>query len=265
MAKDIALITLHGMGDYKPDYYHGLKKKLSKSLGLDWFKVSFQPVQYQPILQKNQNEIWQRMNRFPLDGSLLRRFLLFGFSDAGSMEYSARSTISEQYKQVQQEIVKALDKAYTDLEDPSKPVIVIAQSLGCQVISNYLWDAHHGLGVFASPEPSGTDELKAFRKLKTCVYLLTTGCNIPMFVAGLDPIKALPKPNDTFVWENYFDRDDVLGWPLSPLSPSYKKLVTDYEINAGGVFSSWTPWSHGKYWTDKQIINPLLTKIRQYL
>mgnify|MGYP002621560432 CR=1 FL=1 len=265
MEKEVALITLHGMGEYKPNYYDKLHEKLSKSMGEDWARVSFAAVQYQPILQNHQNDIWQRMNKYPLDGSILRRFLLFGFSDAGSLEHSARSSVSDQYIKVQREIIRALDEVYVDLQDHNKPVIVIAQSLGCQVISNYLWDAAHGLVVFRGMEPDAQKHQKIFRRLKSCSNLITTGCNIPMFVGGLDPIQAIPKPNDSFKWDNYFDRDDVLGWPLSPLSESYDQLVTDHEINAGGIFSSWNPWSHGKYWTDKQIIKPLIRKLRQYL
>ncbi|MBE0380363.1 hypothetical protein [Pseudoalteromonas prydzensis] len=265
MGKEIAIITLHGMGDYKPNYYEELKSKLVKALDTDWQKVAFEPVQYQPILQNNQNDIWQRMNRFPLDGSILRRFLLFGFSDAGSLEYSARSNVSDQYIKVQKEIMQALDKVYIELGGNDKPVIIIAQSLGCQVISNYIWDAKKGSGIFNGLYSDASDQLKSFRRLESCVHLLTTGCNIPMFVGGLAPIEAIQKPNDAFTWYNYFDRDDVLGWPLSPLSDSYNALVIDHEINAGGIFSSWNPWSHGKYWTDKDVIKPLIKKIRSYI
>ena len=265
MEKEIAIITLHGMGDYKPNYYEDLKNALAKELDDDWQKVAFEPIQYQPILQNNQNDIWQRMNRYPLDGSILRRFLLFGFSDAGSLEYSGRSNVSDQYIKVQKEIMKALDKAYVELGSSNKPVIIIAQSLGCQVISNYIWDAKHGSGIFKGIEPSAPEALKSFRRLESCVHLLTTGCNIPMFVGGLDPIVAIQKPNNDFTWSNYFDRDDVLCWPLSPLSDSYEALVQDYEINAGGIFSSWNPWSHGQYWTDKDVLKSLINKVRSHL
>ncbi|GAL16044.1 hypothetical protein JCM19233_7066 [Vibrio astriarenae] len=188
MNKEIAVITLHGMGDYKPDYYDGLKKKLIRGLKDDWSKVAFIPIQYQPILQNNQNDIWQKMNRYPLDGGILRRFLLFGFSDAGSLEHSARSDVSSQYVQVQLEIIKALDKAYIELGDADKPVIIVAQSLGCQVISNYIWDAQNSRGVFSGSEPNASDEMKRFRRLGSCVFLLTTGCNIPLFVGGSNPL-----------------------------------------------------------------------------
>lgn len=265
MDKEIAIITLHGMGDYKPNYFVGLRKKLVNALKVKWSKVAFVPVQYQPILQNNQNDIWQRMNRYPLDGAILRRFLLFGFSDAGSLEHSARSKINDQYIKVQKEIIRALDEAYLKLGDSSKPVIIVAQSLGCQVISNYIWDAQKDKGIFNGLEPKGSEDAKVFRRLKSCVYLVTTGCNIPMFVGGLNPIKPISKTCDDFKWDNYFDKDDVLGWPLSPLSDEYGDLVDDYSINAGGVFTSWTPWSHGKYWTDKNVTKPLIKKIRAYI
>lgn len=265
MDKELAIITLHGMGDYKPNYFHGLKKKLMKSFGDDWSKIAFVPIQYQPILQNNQNDIWKRMNEFPLDGAILRRFLLYGFSDAGSLEYSARSNISDQYIQVQSEVIRALDEAFVKLGSQNKPVLIIAQSLGCQVISNYIWDAKNNTGIFNGFEPTGNDNKKEFRRLKSCIHLITTGCNIPIFVGGLNPIEAIEKPSDEFTWDNYFDKDDVLGWPLSPLSDSYSELVTDHCINAGGIFSSWNPWSHGKYWTDKDVTKPLVKKVRSYL
>lgn len=265
MNKSIAVITLHGMGEEKSDYFEGLKKKLAYKLKRDWEKVAFIPIQYQPILQKNQERVWQRMNKYPLDGAMLRRFLLFGFSDAGSLEYSARSRTSDQYIQVQLEIIGALDDAYSQLGDCHKPVVIIAQSLGCQVMSNYIWDFQHGKGVFNGFEPDASEDMRRMRRLESCVYFLTTGCNIPMFVGGLDPIRPIQKPCNEFIWENYFDKDDVLGWPLSPLSDEYDALVKDYSINSGSVFTSWTPLSHGQYWTDKNVIKPLVKRIKTYL
>ena len=268
MEKEVAIITLHGMGEYDPNYYVELRNSLLEGLGTQWAKVAFEAVQYQPILQNNQSDIWQRMNKFPLDGAILRRFLLFGFADAGSLEYSARSEINTQYLEVQQQISRALDKAYTALEQQAKPVIIIAQSLGGQVISNYLWDAQLQRGIFA-PEHTRNDTAseaqQAFRRLESCTHLLTTGCNIPLFVGGLNPIVAINKPQPEFTWHNYFDKDDVLGWPLSPLSDSYNNLVEDFEINAGGIFTSWTPFSHTRYWQDNQVLEPLITRIRALL
>lgn len=107
-----------------------------------------------------------------------------------------------------------------------------------------------------------------FRRMKMLQCLYTTGCNIPIFVSGHKEIVAIDRPVPTFQWYNFFDEDDVLGWPLEPLSESYKNLVQDISINAGdGVIStlvkSWNPFSHNQYWTDKRIINHLSATIQR--
>jgi hypothetical protein len=46
-------------------------------------------------------------------------------------------------------------------------------------------------------------------------------------------------------WLNFLDDDDVVGYPLKALNPSYDNNVSDdIEINAGGLFTSWNPISH---------------------
>ena len=98
---------------------------------------------------------------------------------------------------------------------------------------------------------------------------MTTGCNIPIFVTGMEQIQAIY--NDrwgyNFRWINIFDHDDLLGWPLTPLGVdydpdrrglSYADIVEDMQINAhGGVRGyfarSWNPFSHWQYWETGEI------------
>ena len=57
---------------------------------------------------------------------------------------------------------------------------------------------------------------------------------------------------------NYYDKDDILGYPLRPLSQSFKNTVTqDIQINVGGLLSSWNPKSHSEYWTDNDFTKPV--------
>lgn len=63
------------------------------------------------------------------------------------------------------------------------------------------------------------------------------------------------KPHPDFSWDNYYDADDVLGWPLAQLGPDYA-AVNDREVNAGSLISSWNPASHGAYWSDKDVVEP---------
>ena len=152
--------------------------------------------------------------------------------------------------------MNALDYVYDNIV-VGGPVVIVASSLGCQVISNYIWDAQRKkrkgeppkFGIWrqgAVEEECGPQD--DFRRLKSLRALFTTGCNIPLFVSGHSEIEAIlpPNPNKPFEWKNYYDEDDVLGWPLRPLSDSYCRLVAGwlwprYAASAGSLAATSTP------------------------
>ena len=264
--KEIALITLHGMGPRKDGYYLGLEDGLKKRLGKEWTRISFQNIDYSPLLQDPQDELWEKIattRENDVDSIKLRKFFLFGFGDAGSIEYSAHRD-GKKYIEVQKEIQRALLEAYRDLEkDHTRPVVIIAQSLGCQVISNYLWDSQYEKFIFENTSGMDGNQLD-FLKLKSLHNLFTTGCNIPLFISGISNRKCFKKPNSRFKWDNFYDADDVLGWPLRQLGSTFK-IVDDHPINAGGLFTSWNWASHGKYWTDQDVLRPLANVLLNHL
>lgn len=272
MTKTLALITLHGMGDTARNYADELFERLRRELGRSsWDRVLCKPIYYQDILQRNQADIFSRM-REQLDWMKLRKFLLYGFSDAGSLEYKKEAPNSS-YFRTQQEILRRLDQVFE--EAGSVPVIVVAQSLGGQVISSYLWDAEQdpeaSVGVWHGTLGDGIARGSAqdrFRRLQGLQRLYTTGCNIPLFVAGHLRIEAI-KAHPDFRWFNFFDEDDVLGWPLRPLSSSYDRLVEDLAVNVGSglvgtLVKSWNPLSHEGYWSDAAVVRHIASSIRQF-
>lgn len=274
MSKSIALITIHGMGDTERDYYTEFYDEIKKSLGKTaWDKVIFKYLYYQDILQGNEEAIFNRM-REQIDWMKLRKFLLYGFSDAASLEYK-KDAINSPYFLTQEMIMQCMDEIFDESGQIEIPVIVLAQSLGCQVISNYIWDADPGrqssVGVWSVPRNDGVvngSPKDNFRRMRSLQRLYTTGCNIPIFVSGHKRIEAISPPVPSFKWHNFFDEDDVLGWPLRPLSPSYDKLVEDISINAGGgvigtIVKSWNPFSHGQYWTDSEVVGHISSAIKQ--
>ncbi|MCW8915784.1 MAG: hypothetical protein OQK24_08015 [Magnetovibrio sp.] len=256
--KKVALVTLHGMGKIKPNYFGDLEKGLKKRLGDRWSQISFQNVQYAPAMQKPQDALWKDVNGEPnndIDSSRLRKFFLYSFSDASSLEHSAQRGEGT-YLAAQKAIQMKLKRAYRDLKNVNdKHVVIIAQSLGCQVISNYLWDAQKGKNIFKNTDGIAPDELK-FLKLKSLKHLITTGCNIPIFVGGMTTRKCFSKPHGDFKWDNYYDPDDALGWPVRQLGKTFE-IANDHDINAGGLITSWNPLSHGQYWSDRNVIKPL--------
>jgi len=260
----LGLLTIHGMGQTKPDYADAFKKALSNRFGkTEWTNIEIRSAYYQDLLQNNQSAYFNKVSA-GLDWQRLRKFVLFGFSDAASLE-SRKVGKNSPYYQAQERILEQFRSLYKALP-PSSQIVVVAQSLGGQVLSNYLWDALHAKkpshGIWANPPKFGDKAEEDFCRGKSIRTIFTTGCNIPIFVAGIHPKEITPidKPTPDFEWHNYYDVDDVLGWPLQGLSDGYDLLVHDHRINSG-----LTPLSHTKYWTDKDFLKPLAKHLRALL
>lgn len=274
--QEAIVLAIHGMGDTPEDFAADIAERLEVRLGSAWSRVYFDSIYYQGVFQGNQERVMEAMSEAPLDSLALRRFVLYGFSDATGLEREAEKA-NRPYQQVQDVIRTTLKRAYEFLGGP-RPVVLIAQSLGCQVMSNYLWDAQKRAprrGVWRTPRTRRGTKLDDFLRLKYLRYFYTTGCNIPIFLAGFpeENIRAVKVDSSgyAFRWKNFYDADDVLGWPLRPLSSSYANAVhTDAEVNAGGsllghLTHSWNTLSHLRYWQDDEVLKPLEADIKSLL
>ena len=277
-----ALMTVHGMGETPRDYAEKLFQAVAARLGALSGQVDFRSVYYQDILKPNQETVWARVNdTTQLRYADLRRFLLFGFGDAAGLE-NRKEIDGSVYELAQEAIARAL--LGVARQDPSTSVVFLAQSLGCQVLSSYVYDAQKAMaggrvqaGIWKDIDAWAlralgerlTEPEKRFLAGATCSAFLTTGCNIPIFCAAhkqMD-IKPIARPLPRFEWINLYDPDDALGWPLQPLSPGYAALVDDRPINAGQgavtwILKSWNPLSHTAYWSDAQVLEVLAQRLR---
>lgn len=291
MAK-VALLTVHGMGETKRHYAEDLRSALVTRLDDKFEGLAFCPIYYQDVLQGNQQTVWKRIDeQSKVHYDDLRKFVLFGFGDAAGLE-TRKELPGSTYVQAQIRIARALLKAHQEV-GANGHVVAISQSLGCQVLSSYLWDAQQalrqwggadkgaGVGIWTHIDAyaeaitdgrSLTADEKLFLAGTRLNRWITTGCNIPVFVAAHQQmdIKPIAPPNADFHWLNLFDPDDVLGWPLRPLSPGYHDLVEDRSINAGQgaiewIVKSWNPLSHTAYWGDDEVLDPLVGMLERYL
>jgi hypothetical protein len=280
MTHRVALLIVHGMGETVPDFHNELVVPLRARLQHAWDRVAWRPVYYQPILKRNERAIFEQMR--PLvrwEG--LRELMLFGFSDAASLEHKKELAMSP-YWQTQRLILQRLDEIFDEVCDDSgggtAPLAIVAQSLGGQVMSNYIWDAQQSrayAGIWSDPLDDGvpTDTPRdRFRRMHTLQRLMTTGCNIPVFVAGHSTIEPIDrrKLGAQFRWINQFDPDDVLGWPLGQLSAAYAALVEDHAVNASGDtllgrIKSLTPYSHTQYWSTEGVLDRIADALKELL
>jgi len=271
MGKSIGVIAIHGIGEQTAEFDSDFRDALGSELGSDVREdVKFESIYYQELIQAEQRKIWEQMKAVGIKGSLprrrlwgfLRKCLLFSFSDATTYLHNSDAA-SSSYRQVHDEIVRSIHSLQLKLEDDTAPVVIVAHSLGAYVISNYIWDAQHCSGIWSDDRKPSDIE-----RFGNVANLSTIGCNIPLFVSELKKVEAFHEPNEGFEWLNYYDKDDILGWPLKPLSKgftnSYKKVVTrDIRVNVGGWLKSWNPFSHSTYWTDGGFIKPLAREIER--
>jgi hypothetical protein len=276
MTRTIGLLIVHGMGDTSPDFYKELTTPLQQRLQSDWDRIAWRAVYYQSELQGNEDAIFLRMRpHIRWDG--LRELMLYGFSDAASLEHKKELPDSPYYR-TQKLILERLDELHDEFGGANAPLAIVAQSLGGHVISNYIWDAQQPIafaGVWSAESDyvaSAGSELDEFRRMRTLQRFLTTGCNIPVFVAGhstIEPIERA-KLGAGFKWINQFDPDDALGWPLQQLSPKYGALVEDVSVNASGdtllsAIRSLTPYCHTQYWTTSTVLDQIAVELQALL
>jgi hypothetical protein len=284
MPKKAAFLTVHGMGRTEVHYNSEIVEETRQRLGPLFDDLHVGKVYYQDLLQPNEDRVWNRVAK-RVKWDELRKFLLFGFGDAAGLE-SGKEPIDSDYAKAQIKIARKLFLAREAMGGDG-PVLILAQSLGCQVVSNYFWDALRAaagsapqVGIWqdiaqvqdqiAGGPPLNVEEI-AFLQGKSFRVFMTTGCNIHIFVAAHAKDDILPiRPNGQFEWHNYYDKDDVLSWPLADLSSQYADVVTDHAVNAGGgiigwLVKSWNPMSHTQYWGDDEVLDPLESKLRSLL
>ena len=134
----VALVTIHGMGETQPDYAAKLFSRVQQDAGIDAARLYCGTVFYQDLLLYNEQRVWQAVGP-RLRWSKLRRFMLFGFADAAALEHRKEQPHSL-YHYSQLKIARALYLAKQQLTADGK-LVLLAHSLGCHVLSCYLWDA----------------------------------------------------------------------------------------------------------------------------
>jgi hypothetical protein len=204
----------------------------------------------------------------------LRSFVVSALADAISYQ---KVPSSMQHINVYQEINEKIKSSVSNLRhnlkqsepaapDKEYPLIIMAHSLGCQMISNYIWDVQHGVLPVTKT---------AFEKMQTLAGIITFGNNMPLFTIVYNELIPIDFPGKSvrsvfpdatkpdelhkaITWLNFYDPDDVLGYPLKPLSAAYDKTVNaDIPMSVGNLVTMWNHLCHSAYWTDRNFTKPV--------
>ena len=246
----IGVLTLHGVGSHHEGsaFDARFRKTLQEKAGKKT-TIVVKTVYYLGASSSRQAQLWKELDRLEdkvpssLDHTIIRKLMLASVGDA--LAYANNPTNKNSfYRSAHEKVRIAVDELRTELGD-NRPVVVVANSLGCKVIFDYLCDAQSRHGIW-----EGKEAPSDFQKLANLRLLITTGCNLPFFESAV-PAKQQRffRVHKDFQWVNFYDRDDVLGWPLRPLGGPFKQLVQDEERNKIGSFLT----AHSRYWKNEKL------------
>ncbi|WP_105103077.1 hypothetical protein [Microbulbifer pacificus] len=275
---DLVILAAPGMGAVDEGFAEPLFQALKNSLGDDWSRIHTDTILCQGHLQPNLERVFEAMQKRDMDYLRARKFMLYGLAEASAQMADIHQR-GGNYDKTQQAIYQTLERAAKATSD-NAPVILLSHSIGCCILSNYLWDAQRATinhGIWRDGGPKGVHKGSAkdlFLRGKTLAHWYTLGASTPLWTAGLarDQIQAVT--SDTrgynFRWKNFYHPDDLFGWPLKPLSPSYNQAVyRDFETRplADWSAASWGPQlvSHDGYWQSEMVLKSLVEDVTEVL
>ncbi|WP_299942050.1 hypothetical protein [uncultured Microbulbifer sp.] len=275
---EIVVLAAAGMGAVRRDFAKPLFSALQSALGDDWLRLHCDSLPGVEAIHNNIERVFESMQKRDLDGLRARKFLLYGMAQSTAQleDIQQRDGI---YERGQSAIYAALQRAAAIAGDRA-PVVLLSHSVGCITLSNYLWDAQRSSvnhGIWRDGAPSGVrrgSSRERFLRLKTLSHWYTLGATNPLWCSGKarEQIQAVTSNSRGYLfrWKNFYHPDDLFGWPLKPLSPTYKQAVyRDYETNplsdhrASGAGPQVLPPED--YWCSERVQEELIGDLRALL
>jgi hypothetical protein len=261
MNKKVGVLFIHGMGSTPDDFAHDTIQELRNRIsgqGLNRDDIAWESVYWAPVLSPRETQLWVDLSaENDLNWAKLRKFFINGFGSATAYQ-SVQNRRDDVYGKIHDTVHEALKELHAKLGGVDRPLVVIAHSLGSVIMSDYIWDRQKG----REQERFGANP---FERMETLSGLITLGTSIPLFTLAHDPVQCIQFPPPGLAlnlqkrakWLNFYDSDDVLGWPLKPLSINYADTVTeDIEVSVGNILTSWNPANHAAYWADDSVVKP---------
>lgn len=268
MEKRLGMLMIRGSGDSGFNRQEHFIRKLEKELdrkGIDINQLEIELADWYAPLQIQQEGILDRMKLkgIKLKSRFTRHLIITNIGDL--INYGGKPNApSSAYQDTHKLVHKSMLALKSKLAEGA-PLIILASSMGTEIINNYIWDRQH---------PGGIDPLGAtpFERFESLVGLFTFGNNLPIFAAShdidsLEPI-TFPPPQlppellEKAVWENYYDKNDSMGYPIKALNAQYENaVVKDIQINTGGLMKSWNLLSHFGYWKSKKLVKRIANYI----
>ena len=257
----LGILVIRGSGgtgfERQKKFINKVNKRLTNN-GINTKQIVYEYIDWYEPLQSQQEILLDRMfehKELKLKSKMLRRFLITNIADL--INYGGKPNHSDKvYEKTQLMLYNAIIRLQSQIVE-NAPLIIIASSMGTEIMNNYIWDRQQA----GENDPFGNT---AFERFETLVGLFTFGNNIPIFSSSIEieelrpiefPIQnTLPELKDLAIWENYFDKNDPLGYPIKFINENYAAAnIEDIQIGVGNLLSFWNILSHFGYWTSRKL------------
>lgn len=249
----IGVLIIHGIGVEVKEFIEEYEQKVRRSFAaMGQNEIEIIPIYYDDILKSNQHEFEKCINNSNLQLKGVRTLAMQNFGAATVFEEDFEAEGSA-YQLVMERVYEALQEMESKMKGEEYKLFVFAHSIGTHIISNYIYDAQktEEMGIAKFWQSRKSSGYEKFEKLSA---LLTFGCGIPIFISGMYTIHPIKKPNPNFKWFNYYDKKDILGYPLK-LFTRYGNKIYDKTVEKDiSVHTSWYPSKiHFGYWSKESI------------
>jgi hypothetical protein len=294
MPRDVTVFFIHGINVRALDFAQLMRAKILKRLPKTLRKYAgFQTIFWADIVRaRSQRFFDQAVADAGISNSVYRRMVVEGLGDAAAYQKTRKVEDSAYY--AIQSRVRQIIKDAAAREDPHRPIVFVAHSLGCHILSSYAWDTNR-LKQLSDQELTEWDEpvtaaiandlrtATPFERLDTFAGFVTLGCNMPLFTFTFGPDRVMPitryttskrapafpgaKLDDATKtqakWLNFFSKSDLLGYPLKSLSKAYgeEPCLHDQAVKSEGLIRAallpklWNAYAaHIGYWKNATVV-----------
>ena len=273
MSQKIAVALIHGVGNQGPEFadimtselYEAFSDLLPNDDKSVHDKMTIRPVYWADILARKQRVLWNILRHEDgLGLNTLRNFMMNFVGDATA--YQPGRSRREIYERIHTRLATVLHELAEEA-GPEAPLCVVAHSLGTVIAHNFFFD----LGEILCETPEQLSSLSSCETGQTLALFYTMGSPLALWSMRYDNYIPIPFPGSALAelystlkpqWINYYDKDDVLAFPIRAISRGHfqlakEGLLKDRQVNVGNLFRSWNPLSHMGYWKDKDVVKPI--------
>lgn len=274
----IAVGFIHGIGKQNPDFYRGMAAVLEGRLAevCPAIELVSEGIYWADITDNLEKKLQDKLAPYHLRWDNIidaRGFMISFVGDAIAYQPLPKEDDTAPNPYIYADIHERFAQKLQSLAQqagPDAPLCLISHSLGTIIASNYLYDLQSGK---LSPRIQGMidNSNTPLERGETFTHFYTMGCPIALWTLRYNdfgkPI-TVPAPNlrdqEIGEWVNFYDKDDVIAYPIKNLSERYAEVVKDdIEVRNSGLLSGTPLGSHGGYYQSDEVIERIVQSLAE--